>query len=208
MLCVRCGGPTRDARFAGAHWLCRKHRRRAGARVPRTVSETELLRALVFRFPERCARAEFVARMDFLAETWRARDKPSVVLGAYGLLGRVEVSPRGAPRAETAELVADMLAFVCRHAHLDGMDGILRVANQKVAEWYPTFAAAAPERAPMLRAERMLHVVHAHTGARPFLVLADVAAALAPRVPADVVERVYRAYRALIARATATIQLC
>jgi hypothetical protein len=209
---MRCGKPTRDRLFRGTHWLCRAHRTQEGEGVPDAVSETALLRALVFTFPERCSRAEFVARMEFLAETWRARDKPRAVLCAHGLLGRVEVVTRGAPRAETADLVADMVAFVCRHAHLDGMGALVSIAAQKVAEWYPAFAEPAPGRAPMLRTERMLYVVHAHTGARPFLVLADLAVALARigriRVTADAVECVYRAYRALVAGPSIALNLC
>jgi hypothetical protein len=48
----------------------------------------------------------------------------------------------------------------------------------------------------MLRSERMLLVLERATGARDFLVLADLACALAPKLPLDAIERVYAAYMA------------
>jgi hypothetical protein len=195
--CVECGKPTRDRAFVGTHWLCAAHRARLGAPLRRAggaVARADVLGALVFRFPEACAPAEFVARATYAAETWRARDPARAALRAHRLAGRVGLA-RGAPVApsEALAMLAALVGFVARHAPLVRAPALVPLCAARVAEWYPRLVDAAAPRAALLRAESL---VRALGPARPFLVLADVAAALGGALDAYLVERVYRAYLA------------
>lgn len=193
-----CRRPTTDGAFTGTHWLCRAHRKERGALVAaaRVVTETELLVALVFSFPPRCAKQEFKARFLYAAEVWNAHDKAHAVLRAHSMRGKVRVT-KGVPRADLLRMTTGLVAFVC--AHVDAFRARLTLGAacaERVRQWYPILTHGLTERAPMLRAERMLHLLHAATGTRDFLVLADFVCALP--LPPELCERVYAAYLATL----------
>lgn len=196
-----CRRPATDA-STGTHWLCRTHRKERGAvfTAARVVTETDLLSALVFSFPQRCAKREFTARFLYAAEVWNAHDKARAVLRAHSMRGKVRII-RGVPRADLLRMTTGLVAFVC--AHVDAFRARLTLGAalaERVRQWYPILVHGACERAPMLRAERMLHALHAATGTRDFLVLADLVCALP--LPTELCERVYTAYIASLSRAT------
>jgi len=187
--CAACGAPVA---YAGAHWLCAAHRRERGRAVAREASEAEVLGRLVFDFPQGALRYdEFRARAMYVAEVWDEPDKPRAAALAHACAVRVT---RPVERREVLELVGAFVAFVCRHVHL-APASLGAACADRVREMYPRLASAGP-RAALLRGERMVRALTRATGVRAFLVLADVAAALAPRLPADAAERVYAAYLA------------
>lgn len=207
MKCAKCPRDVRDKKFRGEHWLCGVHRMRLCAALVRghaCVTEYTLLRGLVFDFPLSCERREAVARANYASDTWSARSKPfDAVLRAHRMLGRVTVT---APitTSETLELMTEFIAFVLRHARTIAMyprahERLLRRCTSSVTEWYPDLLRpASTTMGELMRSERIVRLVRRETGSAPFLVKADVVAALS-NVPLDVAERIYVAYIALIA---------
>ena len=137
--------------------------------------------------------AEFLARVKFVSSFWNFAARPRRVLRAFGLLGKTNVPTLGVRRGEMLEMLTRFVAFLCAHVQVVPPVGAMCVG--RVAAWYRC-VLVVDSRAAMLRSERMLLVLERATGARDFLVLADLACALAPKLPADAIERVYAAYMA------------
>ncbi len=194
MGCVACGRPVNDARFHGAHWLCRAHRRALGAHVTKRVEPTEatLLRALVFDFPARCGETEFVQRYMHVHDVWKAHDKGACIARTYAL--RTPIARGGVTRAQLLPLLDALVRFLCDHSASLGAPAVALACAARVREsWYALVVDAAG------RAEGILHAVERATGTRDFLLRSDLARAFAARLPHSVVRRVYGHYVAALA---------
>ena len=188
MRCVACG-----VRCVAHHWLCAEHRRAAAAPMRQMhVTESDFLRELVFKFPESvCARAEFVARFRFVALVWqcRPRTRRRLLLRIYGLVGKTRIA-MGVPRDELVDLACALVAFWC--AHLPAHPALAPACVERVTSWYAELAAT--EMHTMMRAERMVRALRTALGDPTILLFCELAVALLPVVPIDVVLRVYQAY--------------
>lgn len=211
MRCARCWRDTHDRRFRGTHWLCGVHRRAECAALVsgrREVTEYTLLRGLVFEFPATCARDEALTRANYVAEVWRAKEKPKSVLRAHRMLGRVGVTQPPTP-LEILELVTEFISFIVRNAAAIAASALahrmlLRTCETKVSEWYPALIRPTSIR-ELTRAERVVSMIRRETGRVLFFVRADIVLAL--NVPLDVAERIYVAYVALIATNATHVRL-
>jgi hypothetical protein len=178
---------------AGQALMCLEHRSEAGRafEAQHELTEVDVLDKLVFRFPAKCGTDEFVARLSFAASVWSS-DKP---VGRATRTFRVRNSSHvshGSPVLEKST----MLEFVTRIAP---SPSIKATCASCVVEWYPRLVEPAPI-AKMIRAERVLGVM----GITRFLRFADLARALGPVFPQDVIETVYRAYALRIQSTTGT----
>lgn len=217
MRCAACWRNTHDRRFRGPHWLCGVHRKERCAALLKgraCVTEYTLLRGLVFDFPRNCERDEALARSNYVAEIWHAREKPRAVLRAHRMTGRVAVTASPTTPSETLELVTEFIAFVLRHAEAltnspRERTKLLSLCEAKVSAWYPALIGPISIRdfGELPRAERIVRVIRRETGTALFLVKADVVAALS-NVPRDIAECIYVAYVALIAKPAQSLRLC
>ena len=207
MKCMRAGCRlgTRDPRFGGTHWICKKHRAALGESllVGRTViTEFELLRVLVFRFPEFCGSHEARARIFYVSETLMAPDKARAVLRAHGMMG-VRVTAR-VTQIDVIELVMHLVAFVLRHSHIltrtdRRRDELVALCVRKGSEWYRALIVPAEIR-DLMRAERLVYLIRRERGgAEICLVRADFALAFGI-FPRDVADAIYVAYVTAIAK--------
>ena len=182
---------------AGQALMCVEHRREAGrafAAQHEHYTGVDVLDKLVFRFPAKCGTDEFVARLSFAASVW-CSDKP--VLRATRTF-RVPSSheSRMLEKSTMLEFVTRIAEFIVANAP---SPSIKATCASCVVEWYPQLVEPAPI-AKMLRAERVLGVL----GITRFLRFADLALALRPVFPLDVIETVYRAYALRIQSTTGT----
>lgn len=196
-----CRLGTRDPRFGGAHWNCKKHRAALGEAllIGRTViSEFELLRSLVFQFPELCGRHESRARIFYVSEILASRDKARAVFRAHGMLG-VRVTAR-VTQIEVIALVTELVAFVLRHAHIltkRRREELVAMCVHKSREWYRALIVPAGIR-DLMRAERLVDLIRRDTGTVICLVRADFSVAFGI-FPRDVADHIYTCYISLIA---------
>lgn len=196
-----CG--IRDARFGGTHWICKKHRAALGESllVGRTViTEFELLRVLVFHFPEFCCSHEARARIFYVSETLMAPDKARAVFRAHGMMG-VRVTAR-VTRIDVIELVTELVAFVLRHSHIltrtdRRREELVAMCVHKSREWYHALIMPA-KILGLMRAERLVDLIRRETGTVICLVRADFAVAFGI-FPRDVADHIYTSYISLIA---------
>ena len=182
--CLECGNAVR-----AAHWLCPSHLRARGTRVARTTSEHELLRTLVFDFPICSRYDEFRARVMYAVDVWNSGNRVADVTRAHGLTLDVTHS---VTRSERQTLMCSFVAFVCAHLHL-APASLAATCRDRVRAWYPELICAC-SLTEVLRGERMLHVLAAATGARDFLVYADLLIALGPVINRDAIGLVYVSY--------------
>jgi hypothetical protein len=181
------------------HWLCRTHRRERGrafvAAEGTAVTEAAVLGALVFSFGA-CELDGFLARFYAVIRCGQQRRSVRGVLAQHSLLGKVSVK-LGIARDEMAELLVRFIAFATSHAAAFGWAELPRSCATVVRRWYPTLVASVPLGA-VLRAERLLALVHASVGEKPYLALADLALALRGVLTRDAVECVFIRYIALL----------
>lgn len=205
MKCMHAGCRlgTRDPRFGGTHWLCKTHRETLGESllVGRTViTEFELLRVLVFHFPEFCCSHEARARIFYVSETLMAPDKARAVFRAHGMMG-VRVTAR-VTQIDVIELVTELVAFIFRHSHIltriERRDELVALCVRKGSEWYRALIVPAEIR-DVMRAERLVYLIRRETGAVICLVRADFALAFGI-FPRDVADAIYVAYVTAIAK--------
>ena len=195
-----CG--IRDARFGGTHWICKKHRAALGGSLlvgMTVITEFELLRSLVFHFPEFCGRHEARARIFYVSETLASRDKARAVLRAHGMLG-VLVAPR-VTQIDVIELVTELVAFIFRHSHIltriERREELVAMCVHKSREWYRALIMPA-KILGLMRAERLVDLIRRETGTVICLVRADFAVAFGI-FPRDVADHIYTSYISLIA---------
>jgi hypothetical protein len=183
-----CGATTGAREF----WRCEPHRAaHAVAALARGVAtERDVLAALAFDFPDACALDEVAARLTFIANAWESPDTLLYVANAHAVDTGALAPLAPITHRDVHDLLESYLAFVARHFHLHPSlaTGVLG----RVRAWYP-YLVRPGDRAAALYAERILRLVERATGAREFLVLADVALALCPRL-GDAAELVYAAY--------------
>lgn len=198
-----CG--IRDARFGGTHWICTTHRATLGESLllGRTViTEFELLRVLLFQFPDFCGRHEARARIFYVFETLASRDKARAVLRAHGMLG-VRVTAR-VTRIDVIELVTELVAFIFRHSYIlmrthRRREELVAMCVHKSREWYHALIVPAEIR-DLMRAERLVYLIRRERGGTEIcLVRADFALAFGI-FPRDVADAIYVAYVAAIAK--------
>ena len=176
-------------------WRCAPHRaEHAVAALARGFeSERDVLAALAFDFPDTCTLDELAARLVFIANAWESPDTVAYVACAHALESEALAALTAlAPitHRDVLDLLESYLAFLVRHLHL--RPGLATGILERVRAWYPYFVRPG-DRAASLYAERILRLVERATGEREFLVLADVALALRPRL-GDAAELVYAAY--------------
>jgi len=166
-------------------WRCAPHRaEHAAAALARGVeSERDVLAALAFDFPDACKADELAARLTFIANAFESPDPVAYVARAHALdpEARASITHR-----DVCDLLETYVACVARHLHIHS--GLAAGLLGRVRAWYPYLV-----RPGARYAERTLRLVERATGEREFLVLADVALALGPRL-GDAAELVYAAY--------------
>jgi hypothetical protein len=190
--CVECGVKV-QSRSCASHWLCCAHRASVASALVasaggRALTEAEMLRALVFDFPEACGDDEFLARAHYVSEVWTSRSQLADIEGVYGVPLLVA---RDLTRSEMQGLVCSFVEFVCRHAHVASW--LNAACADRVRAWYPALICSETT-ASLLRGERMLYALERVTGTREFLVLADLAVALQRKLNRDAVELIYAQY--------------
>lgn len=183
--CLACGARTRHA----THWLCQIHRNERGKNVPRAASEYELMRALVFDFPETARYDEFRARVMYVVETWGSPTRVADVASAHGVRAAAERTVR--PREERA-LICSLVEYVCKHVHF-APASLSEACAGRVREWYPALACA-DTLGEMIEGERMLYALERATGRRDFLVVSDTILALSPVLSRDAIVAVHAEY--------------
>ena len=189
MKCVS-DGCVRDA---GEALMCTEHRHVAGlAFVERnpTYTDVDILDKLVFRFPGTCSPDEFVARLAFAASVWSAMHPVRRVARTFRVPWTTRDEAPTLEKRTMLEFVTRVATFVASNAP---SPSIKATCSTCVVEWYPQLVEPA-SISTMVRNERILDVL----GVTRFLRFADLARALAPVFPRDLVESVYRAYIASI----------
>ena len=205
MECTECGA---EVPAAPSHWLCYEHRKSSATALldavlgaGRSVSEAQIMRALVFNFPEKCGYKEFAARVRHVSDVWTSRSKIATLEDTYGVSIRGATGPNGATglngltglncitKPEMRDLLCSFVEFVCRN----DVARLNEACEDRVRAWYPALICAETTRS-LLRGERMLYAVERVTGKRSFLVLADVAVALHRKLSRDTTELVYLWY--------------
>ena len=184
--CLSCGDAVREA-----HWLCARHRRERGRRVRGPIREAALLRALAFDFPICSRYDEFRARVLYAVDIWNSGTKVADIERAHGVA--LDVTGQ-MTTTERQSLLCAFVEFVCAHLHL-APASLAESCRDRVRAWYPELVCADSLPA-ILRGERMLIVLAAATGARDFLVYADLLVALAPVLDRDAIGLVYTSYAA------------
>ena len=162
------------------------------------MSEAQIMRALVFNFPEKCGYKEFAARVRHVSDVWTSRSKIATLEDTYGvsirgLNGATGLNGltglNGITKPEMRDLLCSFVEFVCRN----DVARLNEACEDRVRAWYPALICAETTRS-LLRGERMLYAVERVTGKRSFLVLADVAVALHRKLSRDTTELVYLWY--------------
>ena len=222
MECTECGA---EVPAAPSHWLCYEHRKSSATALldavlgaGRSVSEAQIMRALVFNFPEKCGYKEFAARVRHVSDVWTSRSKIATLEDTYGVSIRGASGPtgptgptglngltclpsvgltgltgltglNGITKPEMRDLLCSFVEFVCRN----DVARLNEACEDRVRAWYPALICAETTSS-LLRGERMLYAVERVTGKRSFLVLADVAVALHRKLSRDTTELVYLWY--------------
>ena len=188
--CLECGNAIR-----AAHWLCTSHMRARGARVARTTSEHDLIRTLAFDFPICSRYDEFRARVMYAVDVWNSGSRVADITRTHGIT--VDVT-HPVTRTERQGLMCSFIAFVCAHLHL-APASLGQACRDRVCAWYPELICAG-SLAEVLLGERMLYTLAAASGARDFLVYADLLTALGSVIDRDAIGRVYVAYARAVAQ--------
>ena len=208
MECTECGA---EVPAAPSHWLCYEHRKSSATALldavlgaGRSVSEAQIMRALVFNFPEKCGYKEVAARVRHVSDVWTSRSKIATLEDTYGVSIRGASGPtglngrngltgltglNGITKPEMRDLLCSFVEFVCRN----DVARLNEACEDRVRAWYPALICAETTSS-LLRGERMLYAVERVTGKRSFLVLADVAVALHRKLSRDTTELVYLWY--------------
>jgi hypothetical protein len=185
--CTECGAEVEPA---PSHWLCYEHRKRGATELLDAIgngaalNEAQIMRALVFNFPQKCGYKEFAARVRHVSDVWTSRAKVASLESTYGVTIRVS---RGLTKLEMRDLLCSFVEFVCRN---DVARSLNEACADRVRAWYPALICA-DTIGSLLRGERMLYAVERATGKKSFLVLADLVVALHRKLNRDAVELVY-----------------
>jgi len=188
--CTECGA---EVASGPSHWLCYEHRKRSATELLDVIgnraglSEAQILRALVFNFPQKCGYKEFAARVRHVSDVWTSRSKIASLESTYGVTIRVSSFHTGLTKLEMRDLLCSFVEFVCRN---DLARSLNEACADRVRAWYPALICAETVGS-LLRGERMLYAVERATGKRSFLVLADLVVALHRKLNRDAVELVY-----------------
>ena len=191
--CIECAG----APVLGVHWLCSAHVHARAAEAglcgsaetgPVVAREAAMLRALVFDFPASCSVREFIARVRYALNVLGSRTRVADLVSLHGASMRVS---HRVTRGEMGELLCSLLEFVYRNASVS--ETLVASCAGRVREWYPELICTASLGAVM-KGERMLYAIERATGARGFLVFADLLLAFAGALCRDVLENVYTCY--------------
>lgn len=144
---------------------------------PVVAREAVVLRALVFDFPASCSFHEYVARVRYVIDVLGSRTRQGDLLWLHGAYMRVS---HGVSRNEMRDLICSFVEFVCRNAASLGYNARAQMDACAifVRALYPRLICTASLGAAK-KSERMLLALERATGARDFLVLADVLLACA-----------------------------